>query len=149
MKNTDYYSLFGFIFVNKINCNIEWIMWKFHAALPNVVCYNKYKELQKAALSCSLFFLYQFCFRSTTMMISRCRLWNRAREREWWEIRYVVIRGDVDTIIKNMLIAMRTGQVGIFSHESQLKKKMFPWTECRRRAMQGTDSIFKWTSSMT
>ncbi len=33
-------------------------MWKFHAALPyNVVCYNKYKELQKAALLCNLFFV--------------------------------------------------------------------------------------------
>ncbi len=32
-------------------------MWKFHAALPyNVVCYNIYKELQKAAL-CNLFFV--------------------------------------------------------------------------------------------
>ncbi len=38
----------------------------------------------------------------------------------------MVIGGDVDTIIKNMLIALRTGQVAIFRHESQLKKKIFP-----------------------
>lgn len=36
----------------------------------------------------------------------------------------MVIRGDVDTIIKNMLIAMRRGQVAIFRHESQLKKEV-------------------------
>lgn len=34
-------------------------------------------------------------------------------------------RGDVDTVIKNMLIAMRTGQVATFRHESQLKKICF------------------------